>query len=66
VFAAPARRPAPRQYRVWEVDAIFLVGLSSVIDERWVVRGGWQAHRFGNDENMTQQFIAGVGYRFGR
>jgi hypothetical protein len=29
------------------------------------VRGGWQSHRFTNDENMTQQFFVGAGYRFG-
>jgi hypothetical protein len=31
-----------------------------------VWRGGWQSHRFGNDENSAQQFFAGAGYRFGR
>jgi hypothetical protein len=64
---APHLRLGPRlgQYREWDLDAIFLVGLSSVLQERWVLRGGWQSHRFGNDENMTQEFFVGVGYRFG-
>jgi hypothetical protein len=57
--------PLLGQYRTWDVDAVFVVGLSSVVRDRWVVRGGWQSHRFGNDENMTQQFFVGAGYRFG-
>jgi hypothetical protein len=61
-------RGGPRlgQYREWDVDAVFVVGLSSIVQERWVVRGGWQSHRFGNEENMTQQFFVAAGYRFGR
>jgi hypothetical protein len=58
--------PLLGQYRDWNVDAVFVVGLSSAIGDRWVVRGGWQSHRFGNDENMTQQFFASAGYLFGR
>jgi hypothetical protein len=58
--------PLLGQYRTWDVDAIFVVGLSGDVGERWVWRGGWQSHRFGNDENGTQQFFVGAGYRFGR
>jgi hypothetical protein len=54
------------QYRTWDVDAIFVVGLSGDVADRWVWRGGWQSHRFGNDANSTQQFFVGSGYRFGR
>jgi hypothetical protein len=57
--------PLLGQYRTWDVDAIFVVGLSGDVGDRWVWRGGWQSHRFGNDENSTQQFFAGAGYRFG-
>ena len=55
--------PLLGQYREWDVDAVFVVGLSGRVGERWIVRGGWQSHRFGNDENMTQQFFVGAGYR---
>jgi hypothetical protein len=58
--------PLLGQYRTWHVDAIFVVGLSGEIGDGWVWRGGWQSHRFGDDENSTQQFFAGAGYRFGR
>jgi hypothetical protein len=58
--------PLLGQYRTWDVDAIFAVGLSGDARDRWVWRGGWQSHRFGNDENGTQQFFVGAGYRFGR
>ena len=51
--------------RRWDADAVFVVGLSGVVRERWVVRGGWQSHRFANDENSTQQLFMGLGYRFG-
>ena len=57
--------PLLGQYRTWDVDAIFVVGLSGAVGDRWVWRGGWQSHRFGNDENSTQQFFVGAGYRFG-
>ena len=56
--------PLLGQYRTWDVDAIFVVGLSGDVGDRWVWRGGWQSHRFGNDENMTQQLFVGAGYRF--
>jgi hypothetical protein len=63
-------RPGPGDrllgsYREWDIDAIFVLGLSGTVRDRWVWRGGWQSHRFGNDENMTQEFFAGLGYRFG-
>ena len=58
--------PLLGQYRTWDVDAIFVVGLSGDVGDRWVWRGGWQSHRFGNDENSTQQFFVGAGYRLGR
>jgi hypothetical protein len=58
--------PLLGQYRTWNVDAIFMIGLSGNVGGRWVWRGGWQSHRFGNDENSTQQFFVGAGYRFGR
>jgi hypothetical protein len=58
--------PLLGQYREWDVDAVFVVGLSGIIADRWVVRGGWQSHRLGNDENMTQQLFVGAGYRFGQ
>ena len=58
--------PLLGQYRTWDVDAIFVVGLSGEIGTRWMWRGGWQSHRFGNDENSTQQFFVGTGCRFGR
>jgi hypothetical protein len=58
--------PLLGQYRTWDVDAIFVVGLSGDVGDRWAWRGGWQSHRFGNDENSTQQFFVGAGYRFGR
>ena len=58
--------PLLGQYRTWDLDAIFVVGLSGDVGDRWVWRGGWQSHRFGNDENSTQQFFVGAGYRFGR
>jgi hypothetical protein len=56
--------PLLGDYREWDVDAIFVVGLSGVVRERWVWRGGWQSHRFGNDENSTHEFFGGLGYRF--
>lgn len=52
------------EHRRWLVDAIFVVGLSGVVRERWVWRGGWQTHRFANDENSTYEFFLGAGYRF--
>lgn len=58
--------PPLGRHREWNVDAVFVVGLSGFIGDRWVVRGGWQSHRFGNDENMTQQFFVGAGRLFGR
>jgi hypothetical protein len=58
--------PLLGQYRTWDVDAIFMVALSGDVGDRWVWRGGWQSHRFGNDENSTQQFFVGAGYRFNR
>jgi len=60
-----AARPSGR-HRELDVHAVFVVGLSGFIGDRWVVRGGWQSHRFGNDENMTQQVFVGVGRLFGR
>jgi hypothetical protein len=57
--------PLLGQYRTWDLDAIFVVGLSGDVGDRWVWRGGWQSHRFGNDENSAQQFFVGAGYRFG-
>lgn len=57
--------PLLGQYRTWDVDAIFVVGLSGDVGERVVWRGGWQSHRFANDHNSTQQFFVGAGYRFG-
>jgi hypothetical protein len=57
--------PLLGDYRVWDVDAIFVVGVSGTFLENWVWRGGWQSHRFGNDENSTQEFFVGAGYRFG-
>ena len=57
--------PLLGQYRTWDVDAIFVVGLSGDVGNRWIWRGGWQSHRFGNDDNSTQQFFVGAGYRFG-
>ena len=50
--------------RNWQIDVTFLVGLSSIISERWVVRGGWQPHRFGGQETSTYEWFAGAGYRF--
>lgn len=58
--------PLLGQYRAWDIDAVFVVGLSGMLTDRWVIRGAWQSHRFGNEENMTQQFFTAVGYRFGR
>jgi hypothetical protein len=52
-------------FRDRDTDIIFVLGLSGDVRERWVWRGGWQSHRFGNDENMTQAFFVGAGYRFG-
>src|SRR5688572_8168881 len=49
--------PVLGQYRTWDVDAIFVMGLSGDVADRWAWRGGWQSHRFGNDENSTQQFF---------
>jgi hypothetical protein len=57
--------PVLGQYRTWDVDAIFVMGLSGNVVDRWVWRGGWQSHRFGNDGNSTQQFFVAAGYRFG-
>ena len=58
--------PLLGQYRDWNIDAVFVVGLSSAIGDRWVLRGGWQSHRFGNDENMTQECFVSAGYLSGR
>lgn len=52
--------------RIWRVDAIWQIGLSGTVRERWVWRGGWQAHRFANDENSTEELFVSVGYRLGR
>lgn len=52
-------------FRDWDTDIIVVLGLSGTVRERWVWRGGWQSHRFANDENSTEEFFAGVGYRFG-
>lgn len=48
------------------IDVIFIAGLSGVIHDRWVLRGGWQSHRLANDENSTQELFLAAGYRFGR
>jgi hypothetical protein len=54
----------PADYNPEPVSGV--VGLSGVIGNRWAWRRGWQSHRFGNDENSTQQFFIGAGYRFER
>lgn len=58
--------PLLGSYREWDTDITFVVGLSGAVRERWVWRGGWQSHRFANDENSTQELFAGLGYRFGK
>ena len=60
-------RPGPDlgQFRTWDVDVLFVVGLSGEVGERWIWRGGWQSHRFANDENSTQQVFVSAGYKFG-
>ena len=57
--------PTAGDHREWMVDAIVLAGLSGVVKDRWVWRGGWLAHRFANDQNSTMEWFAGLGYRFG-
>jgi hypothetical protein len=51
--------------REWMADVIVLAGLSGIVKDRWVWRGGWLAHRFANDENSTMEWFVGLGYRFG-
>jgi hypothetical protein len=48
------------------VDVIAVAGLSGTVKDRWVWRGGWLSHRFGNDENSTSEFFVALGYRLGR
>jgi hypothetical protein len=59
---------APREgeHRGRLVDVIVLAGLSGEVKDRWVWRGGWLSHRFGNDENSTSEFFVALGYRLGR
>jgi hypothetical protein len=57
--------PVGGDHRQWMVDVIVLAGLSGVVKDRWVWRGGWLAHRFANDENSTMEWFVGLGYRFG-
>jgi hypothetical protein len=53
-------------HRSGMVDVIVLAGLSGTVKDRWLWRGGWLAHRFGNDHNSTSEFFVGLGYRLGR
>jgi hypothetical protein len=52
--------------RKWMKDVILIAGLSGTATPRWVWRAGWLSHRFGNDENSTNELFAAIGYRFGR
>ena len=62
--------PLPKGYpplgraRDWQPDIVFVVGLSTVVREHWIARGGWQTHRFMNDENSTEELFIAAGYRF--
>jgi hypothetical protein len=57
--------PIGGDHREWMADVIVLAGLSGLVKDRWVWRGGWLAHRFANEENSTMEWFVGLGYRFG-
>jgi hypothetical protein len=57
--------PPGGEHRRWRTDVIFLLGLTGIIGENWVWRGGLMTHAFANDHNSTIETFAGIGYRFG-
>ena len=57
--------PPSGSSRRWQRDVIFTAGLSGIIRERWVWRGGVITHQFAAEHHSTVETFVGIGYRFG-
>lgn len=57
--------PQSGMHRHWRPDVIVAAGLSGIVAERWVWRGGVITHALANDHNSTIETFVGIGYRFG-
>jgi hypothetical protein len=57
--------PPSGSSRRWQEDILFSAGLSGVVRDRWIWRGGVITHAFARDHHSAIETFVGVGYRFG-